>query len=177
MNSARNKNRRFIKHKRSIKWVTICVREQALYQLFSLLGSFAIFGKCEHFHGSIFTAVADHFAMNVYVALTLEFTHPFLSFFQGLLKAVRVSPRKICCVGFRVKVLKSMGPSNLQILACVIQLPANRPHTSFPLHAVRRHPIYGSESHLIQLALEAHIPHAKRVLFTTFCALNRKVEP
>ncbi len=70
-----------------------------------------------------------------------------------------------------------MSPCNNEALPVFARVPLNRPGAPSPLHAVRCYSIHGPESHLVKLALEAHVSHAKSVLLVSLSTLDTEVEP
>lgn len=96
---------------------------------------------------------------------------------QGFLEAVGISPsEKDCVLGPNAR-SKVNGPRHVQVLPLLIELPTDWTLVPSPLHRVGFDPVHWSQTHFIQLLLEAHISNAEHVVFVCFQAFGTEVEP
>ena len=102
----------------------------------------------------MFTAVVQHFSVNVDFRVILVLLQELLGLIERLLEGIRVSPCEESNILFRIEVIETVREGDREVT--FQDLPPETAHATFPLHRVGRHAENRAKAHLVELTLLGH---------------------
>ena len=121
VHARRDKNCGLVEPQRTLLWIALRVRKQAIDQTLSFVTPHLCF-RCKGYelHRPSLTTVVKNLPVDVDRVVPLEPLQQFLCFPQRLLERVRVGPREVGRIRFGVEVCEGVGELDLKVFLVVV---------------------------------------------------------